>query len=570
MNTAHEVLAERIAATPDKVAVRGDDCVLTYAELDARANRVAERLRALGMGRESTVGVLARRSVELVVTLLGVLKSGAAYVPVDPRQPDGWRTTALRSVGVRHLVDERGTVLPGYEAAGPDPDAGQASGTAGGNLAYVAFTSGSTGTPRGVAVPHEAVLRLALDPTCAPLDPHDRYLQFAPVAFDASTFEIWPPLLGGAELVVHPASEPSPAELAEFISEQKITTLWMTAGLFQLMVDAHVDRLAGVRRLVVGGDVVSPRHAAEILARVPGLRLVNGYGPTENTTFTCCHEVVPGESGPLPIGRPITGTDVRVLDARLRPTLEGELYAVGLGLARGYAGAPGLTAARFVCDPWSSPPGGRMYRTGDRVRVRPDGVLEFLGRTDRQVKINGFRVEPGEVESALAAQPGVRAVAVVAQPTTTGTQRLIAFVAPHRGQVLSVLGLRKQAAAALPDYARPASYRVVDDLPLTVNGKVDRAELAGLVSRERPDLFTDYVPPRSPLEEQIAEMWSDLLGIDRIGVDDDFIVLGGYSLLSMRMTADIATEFGVALTPRDFYLRPTVARLAALIEERTR
>ncbi|MCX4657962.1 non-ribosomal peptide synthetase [Streptomyces uncialis] len=569
MNMVHEVLAERVAATPDKVAVRGDDCVLTYAELDARANRAGERLRALGMGRESTVGVVARRSVELVVTLLGVLKSGAAYVPVDPRQPDRWRTTALRSAGVQHLVDETGTALPGYEAARPDPAAGQALGTAGGHLAYVAFTSGSTGTPRGVAVPHEAVLRLALDPTCAPLDPHDRYLQFAPVAFDASTFEIWPPLLGGAELVVHPASEPSSAELAEFISAQKITTLWMTAGLFQLMVDAHVDHLAGVRRLVVGGDVVSPRHAAEILARVPGLRLVNGYGPTENTTFTCCHEVAPGEPGPLPIGRPITGTGVRVLDARLTPAVEGELYATGSGLARGYAGAPGLTAARFVCDPWSSPPGGRMYRTGDRVRVRPDGVLEFLGRADRQIKINGFRVEPGEVESALATQPGVRAVAVVAQPTTTGTQQLVAFVAPHRGQVLSVLGLRKQATAALPDYARPASYRVVDGLPLTVNGKVDRAELAGRVSRERPDLFTDYVPPRSLLEKQIAEMWSDLLGIDRIGVDDDFIVLGGHSLLSMRMTADIATEFAVALTPLDFYLRPTVAGLATLIEERT-
>lgn len=569
MNMVHEVLAERVAATPDKVAVRGDDCVLTYAELDARANRAGERLRALGMGRESTVGVVARRSVELVVTLLGVLKSGAAYVPVDPRQPDRWRTTALRSM---------------RRAASRGRDRHRAAGVRGGQTGSGRRTGPGNGGrpsrlcrvhlgvhwyPRGVAVPHEAVLRLALDPTCAPLDPHDRYLQFAPVAFDASTFEIWPPLLGGAELVVHPASEPSSAELAEFISAQKITTLWMTAGLFQLMVDAHVDHLAGVRRLVVGGDVVSPRHAAEILARVPGLRLVNGYGPTENTTFTCCHEVAPGEPGPLPIGRPITGTGVRVLDARLTPAVEGELYATGSGLARGYAGAPGLTAARFVCDPWSSPPGGRMYRTGDRVRVRPDGVLEFLGRADRQIKINGFRVEPGEVESALATQPGVRAVAVVAQPTTTGTQQLVAFVAPHRGQVLSVLGLRKQATAALPDYARPASYRVVDGLPLTVNGKVDRAELAGRVSRERPDLFTDYVPPRSLLEKQIAEMWSDLLGIDRIGVDDDFIVLGGHSLLSMRMTADIATEFAVALTPLDFYLRPTVAGLATLIEERT-
>ncbi|MEU9609107.1 non-ribosomal peptide synthetase [Streptomyces sp. NPDC048057] len=570
MNTIHEALAGRIKATPHKVAVRGGDHAVTYAQLDVRADEVAKRLWDLGIGAESTVGVLARRSTDLVVTLVGILRAGAAYVPVDPRQPAAWRATALRSTGVRLILDERAEVLTECDPPGPATDTSRAMRMAGGNLAYVAFTSGSTGTPRGVAVPHEGVLRLARDRTCAPLDPHDRYLQFAPVAFDASTFEIWPALLGGAELVVHPAGDPSLAELAGFIHDQRITTLWLTSGLFQQMVDLHIDRLVQVRRLFVGGDVVPPRHAADALARVPGLRLVNGYGPTENTTFSCCHQISPGASGPVPIGRPITGSDVRILDERLTPSAQGELYVTGTGLARGYAGAPGPTAQRFVCDPWSPTPGGRMYRTGDRVRVGADGVIEFLGRIDRQVKINGFRVEPGEVEAVLAGQPAVRAAAVVPRPDSSGTPRLTAFVVPHRGRTVSVLKLRKDVAEALPDYARPASYRVVDELPLTDNGKVDRAALVALGSRERPELFTDYLAPRTPLEAQLTGLWSDLLGVDRIGVEDDFIALGGYSLLGMRMTADIAAEYGVTITPRDFYLGPTVAGLAALIEERSR
>lgn len=567
MTTIHERFTAQATAAPDKVALRGNDRVLTYTQLESRANEAARCLVAGGIGPESRVGVLAERSVELVVTLLGILKAGAAYVAVDPRQPEEWRSIALRTASVHCLLDVSGRTEPGpspMEPGGGDPERSSVDPR---NLAYIAFTSGSTGTPRGVAVTHEAVLRLVLGQSYAPVGPGDRFLQFAPLAFDASTFEIWAPLLNGAELVVHPPGEPSLRDLAEFVRAERITTLWLTAGLFQQVADHFPDLLAGVRRLVVGGDVVSARHVELVLAQVPGIVVVNGYGPTENTTFTCCHEVSRPLPGPVPIGRPIVGTDVRVLDARLRPAGTGELYAVGTGLARGYVDAPGASAARFVADPWSTPPGGRMYRTGDLVRTGPDGVLEFLGRTDRQVKINGFRVEPGEVETVLARLPAVRAAAVVAQPDPAGSPRLVAFVAPHRGQVVPVLGLRRRVADALPVYARPASYRIVDDLPLTANGKVDRAELAGRNSRERPDLYCDYVPPRTPAQALVAEMWSDLLGIDRVGVDDDFIELGGSSLLSMRMTADIGVELGVTITPRGFYLDPTVAGLAALIEE---
>ncbi|MGW3962985.1 amino acid adenylation domain-containing protein [Amycolatopsis sp. NPDC005003] len=560
MTTIQEAFRARATAAPERIAVRGDDHDLTYAELDTRADEIASRLVAHGVVPGSKVGVLARRSPGMVVTLLGILKAGAAYVAVDPRQPAGWRATALASAGVHCVTDASGALTGPVKPAERTPA----------DLAYVAFTSGSTGVPKGVAVPHEAVLRLVLHQPALPVGPDERFLQFAPVAFDASTFEIWAPLLNGAELVVFPPGEESLAELAKFVRTHEITTLWLSAGLFQQVVDRHVDELAGVRRLVVGGDVVSPRHAALVLERVPGLRLVNGYGPTENTTFTCCHDVTADAAAPVPIGRPIAGTGVRVLDARLRPTDVGELYATGTGLARGYVGAPEATAARFVADPWSTSPGARMYRTGDLVRRRADGVLEFLGRADEQVKINGFRVEPGEVETALAAQPGVREVAVVAQPGPAGALKLVAFVAPQRGQTVSVLGLRRSLTDTLPDYARPAAYRIVNELPLTTNGKVDRRALAEEVSRDRPDLFTDYVPPRTPVETLLAQMWSDLLGIDGIGVDDDFVVLGGYSLLSMRMTADIAKEFGVTVSPREFYLRPTVAGLSALVEERTR
>lgn len=567
MSTVHELFSARATETPDKAALHGHDGVLTYAQVDARADEVACRLADQGVGVESRVGVLAERSSALVVTLLGVLKVGAAYVPLDSRQPAEWRAKALRAVGARCLLDSTGAVIELLAPAAPAASGDQEIRTSDSSLAYVAFTSGSTGAPKGVAVPHEAILRLVRDQAFAQVQPDDRFLQFAPVAFDASTFEIWAPLLNGAELLVYPPDEPSLAELAHFVSDNKITTLWLTAGLFQQVVDHHLDLMANLRSLVVGGDVVSPRHAELVLAELPGVRLVNGYGPTENTTFTCCHDITAGDTDPVPIGRPITGTDVRVLDDRLQPAEVGELYAVGSGLARGYLGEPGLTGARFVADPWSTPPGGRMYRTGDLVQVRPDGVLEFLKRADLQVKINGFRVEPGEVETVLGQLPGVRSAAVVAQPGPTGALRLAAFVTPHRGKVVSVLAVRRQVAEALPDYARPATYRIVDELPLTDNGKVDRSALAGIVSRERPDLFTDFVPPRTPVEILIAEIWSDLLNVDRVGIEDDFIALGGHSLLSMRMTEDIAREFGVMIRPQDFYLRPTVAGLAALVEE---
>ncbi|MDX3225298.1 non-ribosomal peptide synthetase [Streptomyces sp. ME19-01-6] len=582
--TIHGRFTAQAALTPTRIAVSAEDGELTYGELERRSDRLATRLRAMGVRRQGRVGLSVRRSTDLAVSLLAVLKAGAAYVALDPRQPPGRRELTLRNAGVQVLLaDSRSpdAEAPGVTTLRVDTgsdtdrdqlDAGPVSGAEADDLAYIVYTSGSTGAPKGVAVTHRGVLRLVADPVCASALPDDRFLQFAPVAFDASTLEIWAPLLNGARLVFFPGTDPSLAQLADFVRDEGITCLWLTAGLFHQIADTQLEKLKGVRRLVVGGDVVLPKYVNRVLAELPQVRVVNGYGPTENTTFTCCHQVTaPIGEGAVPIGRPVTGTRIRVLDAGLRPVgvgEPGELYAVGAGLARGYADRPGVTAAHFVADPWSEEPGGRMYRTGDLVRVGADGVLEFLGRTDHEVKVSGFRVDLAQVEAAVLEQDGVKDAAVVAPRGSDGTRRVVCYVVPEQGRPPSTLGLRRRLEEILPAYAAPSGYRMVNELPLTVNGKVDRGDLESRDVRRRPDVFADYAAPETWLERAIAAMWADLLGLSDVGVDDDFIQLGGYSLLSMKISADLESEYGVTVTPRDFYTYPTVRGVARLIEER--
>jgi non-ribosomal peptide synthetase component F/acyl carrier protein len=392
-------------------------------------------------------------------------------------------------------------------------------------------------------------------------------LQAAPVSFDASTLEIWGALLHGARLVLVPGSTPSLEELGRAIAREGVTTLWLTAGLFQVMVDQRIEAFAGVRQLLTGGDVVPVAQALRIRERFPALRLINGYGPTENTTFTCCH-TVPAEwsGGPIPIGAPISGTRVYVLDAALRPVpvgVPGELYAGGAGVARGYAGRPAATAERFLADPFTAEPGARMYRTGDRARWRADGTVEFMGRLDGQVKIRGFRIETGEIEAALRACAGVEECVVAVREDAPGEKRIVAYVVGGA----DADALRSTLRRSLPEYMVPAAFIALGHLPLNGNGKIDRKALP---APERASGGERHTAPRTPVEEVVAGIWAEVLGLEHVGVAESFFALGGHSLLAMRVLSRVREVFGIELPVRTLFESSTVAAVARRVEEARR
>ncbi|HSU17559.1 non-ribosomal peptide synthetase [Longimicrobium sp.] len=597
------LFAEQAARTPDAVAVVFGDDAVTYGELDARSNRFARHLRRLGVGHETRVGICLERGMELVVAILGTLKAGGAYVPLDPGYPAGRLAFMLADSGVAVLVTEEklaaslpvsdgvATVRVDGDADAIAAESAEPAGSGAGprSLAYVIYTSGSTGTPKGVAVEHRSVVRLVRGANYVALGPDEVILQAAPVSFDASTLEIWGALLNGGRMVMVAGANPTLEELGRAIVRHGVTTMWLTAGLFQVMVEERLDDLRGVRQLLAGGDVLPVEAVRRLGERIPGCRVINGYGPTENTTFTCCYPVPDGWSGTsIPIGRPISNTRVYVLDAALRPVpvgVPGELYAAGHGVARGYLNRPELTDERFVPDPFSAEPGARMYRTGDRVRwkesaeVRECGsapdprenertpalphsrtlALEYLGRLDGQVKVRGFRIEPGEVEATLMRHPAVADCAVVARDDGPGGKRLVAYVVGGA----DAEELRAHLRASLPGYMVPGAFVALDALPLSPNGKVDRAALPA------PDAAADadgYAAPRTPAEEVLAAAWAELLGRERVGVTENFFALGGHSLLATRVISRVRTVFGVELTVRALFEAPTVAELAARVE----
>ncbi len=440
----------------------------------------------------------------------------------------------------------------------------------GGDLAYVLYTSGSSGTPKGVAVAHRSVARLVRGTNYAAFGPDETFLLMAPVSFDASTLELWGPLLNGGRLAILPPGEVSLDGLERAVRDFGVTTLWLTAGLFHLVVDERLSALAPLRQLLAGGDVLSPPHVARVRRELPELRLIDGYGPTENTTFTTCGLVGAmdgrwsrGEG--ISIGRPIANTRVLVLGPDSEPVpvgVPGELYAGGDGLALGYLGRPELTAAAFVPAPFGAP-GERLYRTGDLVRRLPDGRLDFLGRADDQVKVRGFRIEPGEIEAALARQPGVREAVVLARSVRSdGSVRsdrsLVAYVV---GEDLDAAALREALGCRLPAYMVPAAFVLLDALPLSPNGKVDRAALLERAAERGGE--TDLTAPRGAAEEILAAVWRQVLGLERVGVHDSFFRLGGDSILSIQIVAR-ARQAGLVVTPRQIFEEETIAALAAV------
>jgi amino acid adenylation domain-containing protein/non-ribosomal peptide synthase protein (TIGR01720 family) len=575
-----ELFDAQVARTPDATAVSCGDERLTYAELATAADRLAARLRELGVGAggaEDAVCLLMERSVRLPVAILAVVRAGGVYVPLDPRYPESRMRLIMTETGARVLlVDGTAPAHPTTDgmrvldvAAELAAEAPAAGGTEDGSTglapadgpdrtAYIMYTSGSTGRPKGVAVTHGNVASLAADHVWRGGN-HTRVLMHAPTAFDASTYELWVPLLSGGEVVVAPAGELDPDTLLNTIGERFVTSAFFTAALFNLLVERDPAGLAGMREVMAGGEALSPPVVAKALAAWPHTVLTNGYGPTETTTFAVLHSTREVADGTVPIGTPMDDTRAYVLDERLRPVpvgVPGELYLAGSGLARGYFGQPGLTAQRFVACPYGAP-GDRMYRTGDLVRWRADGRIEYLGRTDDQVKIRGFRIEPGEIEKALGGHPAVADAAVVVREKTGGGKDLVGYAVLADGAHAEPAELRSFLAERLPQYMVPVVVMVLDAFPMTGNGKLDRRALPA------PDLTagTGSRAAATPVEETLCAVFAEVLGVPEVGAEIGFFDLGGDSIQATQLVARARTA-GLVFTVRDVFTHQTVAGIA--------
>jgi amino acid adenylation domain-containing protein len=580
----HKLFEQQALQTPSAVALIFESGQLSYDALNRGANRLARRLQKLGVDRDVPVGVWMGRSPEMVIALLAVLKAGGAYVPLDPSYPAERLAlmigdTQMPVILAQERLENSGALSAhaaqllsvSADSFAEEDDTNLQSEVRAEDLAYVMYTSGSTGTPKGVAVPHRAVVRLVRETDYASFSPNEIFLQLAPISFDASTFEIWGPLLNGGKLVLMPPTPPTLEEIGRAISEHGITTLWLTAGLFNAMVDERLHDLLPLRQLFAGGDVLSVPHVGKALRELKDTRLINGYGPTESTTFACCHTIAPDTpvESTISIGKPISNTSVYILDASLEAVpvgATGELFIGGDGLARGYWQRDELTAEKFIPDPFSAEPGARLYRTGDRARWRRDGMIEFLGRADNQIKLRGYRIEPGEIETALKRQPEVLDSAVIVREDIPGEKRLVAYVVRKQSATLEldqpalIAALKK----SLPDYLIPSAIVALPALPRTPNGKVDRNALPAPRS-EKP--AGELQAPRTPLEEKIAAIWREVLGVEGVGITDNFFDLGGHSLSGLRLVNQLREALGEHLALAIVFEAPTVARMADLLEK---
>lgn len=570
----HELFERQVAANSKAIALRRGDDTLSYGALNTRANQFAHRLVEMGVKPGTLVGVLVPRSFDLVAALLGILKAGGAYVPIDPNYPAERIDYVLEDSKAPVLISSEIEDFEGTQVLHPDSlDSGGMVENIGTkacseDLAYVIYTSGSTGNPKGSMIPHRGIVRLVKNTNYAEFTEEDVFLQAAAISFDASTMELWGPLLNGGSLVLPPPGIPSLEDIGDLIKKHGVTTLWLTSGLFQLMVDEHLDALVGVKQVLAGGDVLSMDHVQRAHAKVTG-KLINGYGPTENTTFTCCHTItgVDLTKSSVPIGKPIANTTCYILDPneQLVPVgIWGELYIGGCGLATGYLNSPELTDEKFLADPFSCEPNAKLYRTGDRCRWQADGTIEFSGRLDKQIKIRGFRIEPGEVETALNALPGIAQSCVTTQGRNAGDRVLVAYVVPSEGQFLDTAEVKGVLADRLPAHLVPSSLMALDALPVTANGKVDLRALPAIQSTQT--VAETLEVPSTESEKRLALLWEELLDCKGIGLDDNFFDIGGHSLVGLRLFTRIQSEFGAKLPLGTLFEAPTVRSLASLIE----
>ena len=584
----HELFTARAEREPERVALVFEAAVVSYGELNRRANQLGHYLRRLGVGPETLVGVCLERSVEMVVALLGILKAGGAYVPLDPEYPEARLRYMLEDAGIGVLLS-RTELLPrlaaGAVAAGvvvldvdsqreaiaveseSNPDVTVSSD----GLTYVMYTSGSTGEPKGIEITHQGVVRLVCETNYVDLNSSRVIAQASTVSFDAATFELWGALLHGGRLqYLSREVLLQPQKLERELAVREVTTLFLTTALFNQVAQFAPRAFAGCRDVLFGGEQVEPRWVAAVLeSGGRPERLLHVYGPTESTTFATWAEVREVKVGgaTIPIGQPLSNTQVYVVDeggALAGVGVVGELYLGGAGLARGYLGRPALTAERFVPNPYGAA-GTRLYRTGDLGRWRSDGTIEFLGRRDQLVKMRGYRIELGEVEAALRAQAEVSEAVVVVWESESGEKRLVGYVVGVGGAEVNVGRVREQLQRQLPDYMVPSVVVVLERLPLNANGKVERQALPapeiGLAGRDG-----EYEGPRTAVEELLVGIWEEVLGVAQVGINENFFELGGHSLLATKVVSRVRHVLGVEVALREFFNGSTIAELAQHIE----
>jgi amino acid adenylation domain-containing protein/FkbM family methyltransferase len=576
----HELFGKQVENTPYATAVVSEDVTLSYAELNRQANQLAHHLLELGVTAGERVATILERSVDLVIAELAILKCGAAYVPIDPRFPAERKALLISDSNVRVVIAPDKAQLADLPEVAQvnvhshtgrltrNPDVPLTSEA----VAYVMYTSGSMGKAKGVMVPHRAITRLVLNNRYASFELGDRLAFAANPAFDAATMEVWAPLLnGGAIVIIDDATLLNPVRFEQKLKEDAVSVLWLTVGLFNQYADLLKEAIAGLRYLIVGGDALDPRVVARVLRNGPPRCLLNGYGPTETTTFAATFEItsVAASARSIPIGRPIANTQVYILDVYGQPApieIAGEIYIGGAGVALGYNGRPELTAERFVPNPFAGA-GERMYRTGDIGRWLEDGIIEFMGRNDSQVKIRGYRIEPGEIEVLLAEHPEVREAVVITREDTEGEKRLVAYYTsrnPGAGTEM-VNVLRTYVASRLPEYMVPAAYVHLEALPLTANGKLDFRMLPS----PEADAYAarGYEPPIGEVEGTLGGLWAEVLNLDRVGRHDNFFELGGHSLLALTLIQRMR-EVGLESDVRTLFETPSLADFASSVGRR--
>src|SRR5882672_10018156 len=580
----HEFFEAQAERTPDRAALIFNHERLSYGELNARANQLAHHLRSLGAGPDSLVGICMQHSFEMAISVLAVLKAGAAYVPLDPAYPPERLAFMISDARLNLLLTQRklrGTVADeameiididaDWRAISRESRERVPARASADNLAYVIYTSGSTGKPKGVMISHRSICnRLLWMQSTYPLGETDQLLQKTSISFDASVWELFVPLMSGAGLIVaQPGGNQDSGYLVNVIKEQQVTTLQLVPSMLRVFLnEPGVEQCGSLKYLFCGGEALASDLQEQVFARLRA-ELINLYGPTEVSIDATSHRCQPGIGSLIvPLGRPLANMQVYLLDdhQQLAPVgLPGEIYVGGEGLARGYLNRPVLAAEKFLPNPFSAAPGMRLYSTGDLGRYRPDDTIEFLGRTDHQVKLRGFRIELGEIESALSQHPQIRQAVVDAREDAPGDKRLVAYVVFAEDATASSDDLQEFIGGKLPSYMIPTEWLELDRLPLTPSGKIDRRALPG-VDTTRSKRKSNYAAPRTPIEEVLSSIWSDVLRVERVGIHDNFFELGGHSLIATQVVSRAREVFGVEAPLILLFERPNIKELAGEIE----